>query len=150
MVRYSRATILLIIGVSIFHALQAQNPIITTQYTADPTARVFNGKVYLYPSRDIQDKVPWVKPDCYSMWAPDCVFANGKYYFYFPSTPRDSTYGKGFAIGVAIADKPEGPFLFERKGVYYLTYPDVRNKIECLEYATSNNPMGQFKKLFLP
>ena len=31
----------------------AQNPIIHTQFTADPTARVFDGKVYLYPSHDI-------------------------------------------------------------------------------------------------
>ena len=28
-------------------AVQAQNPIIRDQYTADPTARVFNNKVYL-------------------------------------------------------------------------------------------------------
>ena len=32
---------------------EAQNPIIRNQFTADPTARVFNGKVYLYPSHDI-------------------------------------------------------------------------------------------------
>lgn len=226
--------------------LAAQNPIITSQYTADPTARVFNGKVYLYPSHDIlatpghgrpgwfcmedyhvfsssdlvhwtdhgvivsQDKTPWVKPDSYSMWAPECVDRNGKYYFYFPSTPRDSSHGRGFTIGVAISGSPEGPFipqdepikgvhgidpnvfidkdgqaylyyaegniyvaklkanmlelasepvivqnlpaiglkegpfLFERNGIYYLTYPHVRNRTECLEYATANNPMGPF------
>ena len=27
----------------------AQNPVIKGQFTADPTARVFNGRVYLYP-----------------------------------------------------------------------------------------------------
>ena len=121
----------------------AQNPIIRDQFTADPTARVFNGKVYLYPSHDIvppagqrqdwfcmedyhvfssenltdwtdhgvivtQNKVPWVRPDSYSMWAPDCIERNGKYYFYFPSAPMD---GRGFGIGVAIADSPEGPFI---------------------------------------
>ena len=43
------------------------------------------------------------------MWAPECVYKNGKYYFYFPSTPKGE--GKrGFSIGVAIADKPYGPF----------------------------------------
>ena len=31
----------------------AQNPIIHHQFTADPTARVFNDKVYLFPSHDI-------------------------------------------------------------------------------------------------
>ena len=123
----------------------AQNPIIRDQFTADPTARVFNNKVYLYPSHDIkppvgarqdwfcmedyhvfssenltdwtdhgvivtQNKVPWVRPDSYSMWAPDCIERNGKYYFYFPSAPKD---GRGFGIGVAIADRPEGPFVCE-------------------------------------
>jgi len=39
----------------------------------------------------------------------------------------------------------EGPFAFERNGVYYLTYPHVANKIERLEYATSSSPMGPFK-----
>jgi hypothetical protein len=39
----------------------------------------------------------------------------------------------------------EGPFLFERNGIYYMTYPHVQNKIERLEYAMSNNPMGSFK-----
>ena len=32
---------------------QAQNPVIRDQFAADPTARVFNNKVYLYPSHDI-------------------------------------------------------------------------------------------------
>ena len=123
----------------------AQNPIIRDQFTADPTARVFNNKVYLYPSHDIvpsqgqrqdwfcmadyhvfssenlaewtdhgvilsQEQVPWGKPDGYSMWAPDCVEKAGKYYFYFPDAPRE---GRGFAIGVAVADSPVGPFVCE-------------------------------------
>ena len=31
----------------------AQNPIIRDQYSADPSARVFGDRVYLYPSHDI-------------------------------------------------------------------------------------------------
>ena len=125
----------------------AQNPVIRDQFSADPTARVFNNKVYLYPSHDImppvgqrqdwfcmedyhvfssenltdwtdhgvivtQNKVPWVRRDSYSMWAPDCVYRNGKYYFYFPSAPAEGK-GFGFGVGVAIADRPEGPFIPE-------------------------------------
>lgn len=121
----------------------AQNPIIHDQFTADPTARVFNGRFYLYPSHDIQspvenlndwfcmedyhvfssdnlidwndhgviltqNKIPWVKKDSYAMWAPDCVEKNGKYYFYFPAAP--ASMERGFAIGVAVAENPEGPF----------------------------------------
>src|SRR5690348_10479202 len=33
-----------------------------------------------------QTTVPWVKPDAYNMWAPDCIERNGKYYFYFPTS----------------------------------------------------------------
>ena len=141
------------------------------------------------------------------MWAPDAVFKDGKYYFYFPAIAKSG----GFKIGVAVADKPygpfkpaptsiagvdgidpsvlidkdgsaylyyslnkifvaklkpdmleiegaplvidnlptkgllEGPFAFERNGIYYLTYPHVENKTERLEYATSTSPMGPFK-----
>ena len=123
----------------------AQNPIVRDQFSADPTARIFNNKVYLYPSHDIfppegqrqdwfcmedyhvfssenltdwtdhgviitQNNVPWVRPDSYSMWAPDCVYRNGKYYFYFPSAPQS---GFGFGVGVAVADSPIGPFIPE-------------------------------------
>lgn len=227
--------------------LHAQNPLIRNQFTADPTARVFGDRVYVFPSHDIppvegksrpnwfcmedyhvfssanltdwtdhgvivtQNKVPWVKPDSYNMWAPDCIERNGKYYFYFPATPKDTTIARGFTIGVAVADKPEGPyvaqempikgvrgidpnvfidkdgqaylywsqgniygaklkenmleldsepvtlkdlptkglkegpFVFERKGIYYLTYPHVQNKTEQLEYAIGDNPLGPFK-----
>ena len=123
----------------------AQAPIITDQFAADPTARVFNNKVYLYPSHDIlppasqrqdwfcmedyhvfssenlrdwtdhgvilsQEQVPWGNPKGYSMWAPDCVERDGTYYFYFPNAPRE---GRGFAVGVATASRPEGPFTCE-------------------------------------
>jgi len=39
----------------------------------------------------------------------------------------------------------EGPFAFERNGIYYLTYPHVENKIERLEYAMSTSATGPFK-----
>ena len=56
-----------------------------------------------------QNRVPWVQPDSYAMWAPDCMEKNGMYYFYFPAAPREPA--KGFNIGVAISDSPEGPFM---------------------------------------
>lgn len=127
----------------------AQNPIIRDQFTADPTARVFNGKVYVYPSHDIpapegqrqdwfcmadyhvfssenltdwedhgvivtHNDVAWVRPESYSMWAPDCVEKNGKYYFYFPAAPNS---GRGFGVGVGISDRPDGPFVFEKDNI---------------------------------
>jgi hypothetical protein len=38
----------------------------------------------------------------------------------------------------------EGPFLFERNDVYYMTYPHVENNTERLEYAMGDNPLGPF------
>lgn len=125
----------------------SQNPIIRDQFTADPTARVFNGKVYLFPSHDIpapddygrkdwfcmadyhvfssenltdwtdhgviidQKNVEWGNPKGYSMWAPDCVEKDGKYYFYFPNAVKSLPGQRGgFGIGVATANSPEGPY----------------------------------------
>ena len=39
----------------------SQNPIISHSFTADPTARVFDGKIYLYPSHDIKSPVERLK-----------------------------------------------------------------------------------------
>ena len=133
-----------ILGLLVALRLFSQNPIIRDQFTADPTARVFNGKIYVFPSHDIispieperkwfsmgdyhvfssenlvdwtdhgvivtQNKIPWVLEDSYAMWAPDAVEKDGKYYFYFPAAPKPE-YGRGFMIGVAVADRPEGPY----------------------------------------
>jgi arabinoxylan arabinofuranohydrolase len=106
----------------------AGNPIITHIYTADPTARAFNGRVYVYASHDEDTQrgyemidyhvfssddmanwqdhgvalrakdIPWAK----YFWAPTCVFRDGTYYLYFPN--GDSN------IGVATSKTPYGPF----------------------------------------
>lgn len=106
-----------------------QNPFITDLYTADPSAHVFNGRVYVYPSHDRDSSITFDMVDYHvfsssdlkewvdhgvvlslkevswaaeNAWAPDCGFYNGKYYFYFPT---DRSY-----IGVAVGDTPAGPF----------------------------------------
>jgi arabinoxylan arabinofuranohydrolase len=106
-----------------------RNPIITNMYTADPSARVFNDTLYLYPSHDRDSAVWWDMDDWHVFsttdmkhwtdhgvvlslkdliwakeyaWAPDCNYKNGKYYFYYPT---DQDY-----IGVAVGDHPTGPF----------------------------------------
>ncbi|HDQ45379.1 MAG TPA: carbohydrate-binding protein [bacterium] len=221
----------------------AQNPLILDQFTADPSAREFGGRVYVYPSHDehcgtdwfcmkdyhvfssenltdwtdhgvivSQENVQWVDSTTNSMWAPDCIEKDGKYYFYFPAISKDKTDGRrGMRIGVAVSGTPygpfipepepipdvrgidpnpfidkdgqaylywagnkrlygarlrdnmlelasepeeirdlpdgfkEGPYLFERNGIYYLTYPHVPETTERLEYAVGDNPMGPFR-----
>ena len=116
------------------------NPFIRHMYTADPSAHVFNNRVYVYTSHDQNnadgfnmrdyhvfssadlntwedhgvildvDSVPWAKE---YMWAPDCSYRNGTYYFYFPAKDFD---GK-FRIGVATSASPVGPFIPESEPI---------------------------------
>ena len=107
-----------------------RNPIITHVFTADPTARVFGDRVYLYASHDRDDAtgynmndyhvfssddlVNWqdhgVVLDANDFWAsqlyaPDCVYdsVNKRYLLFFPNS--------GSNIGVAVSDNPAGPFI---------------------------------------
>jgi beta-xylosidase len=116
-------------------------PLVTSLYTADPSAHVFDGKIYIYPSHDIETGVPqdaigsrfdmkdyhvfsmssvpgsvidhgvalalgdipWASKQ---LWAPDAAQKNGKYYLYFPAKDKEGV----FRIGVAVSNKPAGPF----------------------------------------
>lgn len=50
------------------------------------------------------DDVPWVSKQ---VWAPDCAQGpDGKFYLYFPARDKEGI----FRLGVAVSDKPEGPF----------------------------------------
>ncbi|UTA54303.1 glycoside hydrolase family 43 protein [Lysobacter soli] len=117
-------------------------PLVTHIYTADPSAHVFEGKLYVYPSHDIDAGIPFddegshfgmedyhvlrmdspdgeavdcgvalhvrdVKWAQRQMWAPDAATKDGKYYLYFPAKRADGV----FQIGVAVGDRPEGPFV---------------------------------------
>ena len=204
-----RKIVILSVTAMMAYAVSAQNPIIRNMYSADPTARVFNGRMYVYPSHDIVSPVEPEKKNSYAMWAPDCVEKNGCYYFYFPAAPSGER--RGFGVGVAIALRPEGPFspmcqpieglhgidpcvlidpkdgkayiywagmgmwmarlkdnmmeldtrpeqvktlpdgfkegpfVFERQGKYYYTFPWVRDTTETLAYAMGDSPMGPFE-----
>ena len=54
-------------------------------------------------------QVPWGRPEGGFMWAPDCAYRNGKYYFYFPH-PSESNVAPSWKIGVAVSDKPDRDF----------------------------------------
>lgn len=58
-----------------------------------------------------QDDVDWVKHRSYSMWAPDCVKASGKYWLYFPAVAKEAVKDEIFGVGVATSNTPQGPFV---------------------------------------
>ena len=115
--------------------LTAQNPIVQTYYTADPAPMVHNGTVYVYTSHDEDvtvrnfftmndwrcysstDMVNWTDHGAVlsyksfewsrgDAWAGQCIYRNGKFYYYLPVNQKNG----GNAIGVAVSDSPTGPF----------------------------------------
>lgn len=118
----------------------AQNPIISSVFTADPAPMIYKDTVFLYTGHDTAaigvraykmpdwhvfsstDMVNWQdRGACLSTkdfsWASgdacaaQCIYRNGKFYDYVSIMhKRDSNSKGGIAIGVAVADKPTGPF----------------------------------------
>lgn len=137
--------ILLLFALVAFTSIDATcfgaNPFITSIYTADPSAHVWaDGRLYVYPSRDIDpprgcdlmdqyhafstedmvnwrdegeilraSQVPWGRKEGGFMWAPDCAYKNGTYYYYFPH-PSDTKWNDSWKIGVAMSTKPASDF----------------------------------------
>ena len=136
-------------------------------YTADPSAHVFNDKIYIYPSHDIETEIaendngdhfnmrdyhvfsmesidgkvtdhgvaldvkniPWAGRQ---LWDCDAAYKDGKYFIYFSLKDRNDV----FHIGVAISDKPEGPFKAKdspMKGSYSID-PSVFKDVDGSHY----------------
>ena len=55
-------------------------------------------------------QVPWGRKEGGFMWAPDCVYKNGIYYFYFPH-PSGTEWNKTWQIGIATSKKPASDFV---------------------------------------
>jgi hypothetical protein len=54
---------------------------------------------------DVKD-IPWAE---FALWAPSAIQANGRYFLFFAANDIQSDQEEG-GIGVAVADRPEGPF----------------------------------------
>lgn len=111
---------------------EAGNPFVDGWY-ADPDVAVYDDTYWVYPTTSktyaeqtyldafsSTDMVNWTKHEKvlttedvswaeYAVWAPAPVERNGKYYLFFAANDiqNDSSLG---GIGVAVADKPEGPY----------------------------------------
>ena len=56
------------------------------------------------------DKVPWGRPEGGFMWAPDCAYKNGLYYFYFPH-PSGTDWNNTWKVGVATSQNAASDFV---------------------------------------
>lgn len=112
----------------------SQNPIVQTNYTADPAPLVDGDRMYIYTGHDednakffwmnewrvysSSDMANWTDHGCplslsaFSWadgraWAGQTIKRDGKYYWYVCA---HSKLSNAMAIGVAVADSPTGPF----------------------------------------
>ncbi|CCH54906.1 Xylan 1,4-beta-xylosidase [Fibrisoma limi BUZ 3] len=117
-------------------------PLVSHIYTADPSAHVFNGRIYIYPSHDYEAGVP--EDDLGSH------FAMRDYHV----LSMDRINGKVTDHGVALDIKnipwagkqlwaPDAAY---KNGTYYLYFP-VKDKqgVFRIGVATSKSPTGPFK-----
>lgn len=120
----------------------ASNPLVTHIYTADPSAHVFEGKIYIYPSHDIDAGIP--END------------NGDHFDMrdYHILSMDSVNGevKDHGIGLEIKDvpwagrqlwAPDAAFANDK---YYLYFPAKdKNDIFRIGVATCSSPSGPFR-----
>src|SRR3954451_25357842 len=117
-------------------------PLIKDIYTADPSAHVFNGKIYIYPSHDVDAGIP--END------------NGDHFDVrdYHILSMESIPGKVTDHGVALSVKDIpwagrqlwAPDAAYKNGTYYLYFP-VKDKEDVFRIgvATSTSPTGPFK-----
>lgn len=54
-------------------------------------------------------QVPWGRSEGGFMWAPDCAYKNGTYYFYFPH-PSGTDWNNTWKVGIATSKYPAKDF----------------------------------------
>jgi hypothetical protein len=117
-------------------------PVVQDIYTADPSAHVFNGKIYIYPSHDIESNVPFDDLGSH--------FAMEDYHVLSMNTPGD-TMATDHGEALHLKDVPWAgkqmwaPDAAEKGGTYYLFFPaKAHDGIFRIGVATSPSPVGPF------
>lgn len=129
------------------------NPVFEGWY-ADPEGIIYDDTYWIYPTRsDLYEKqtffdcfsskdlVNWTKHEAIldtaavkwakiAMWAPSVIRKDGKYYLFFGA--NDVHEGEVGGIGVAVSDRPEGP------------YKDLLGKPLINEIVNGAQPIDQF------
>lgn len=129
------------------------NPVFEGWY-ADPEGIIYDDTYWIYPTRSdlyenqtffdcfsSKDLVNWTKHSSVldttgvkwakrAMWAPSLISKDGKYYFFFGA--NDVHEGEVGGIGVAVGDRPEGP------------YKDLLGKPLINEIVNGAQPIDQF------
>lgn len=116
-------------------------PLVKHIYTADPSAHVFKGKIYIYPSHDID------AGDAFDDLGSH--FAMEDYHVISMDSPQSEAVDNGIALHVNDVPWAEkqmwAPDAAEKGGSYYLFFPAKgHDGIFRIGVATSTSPVGPF------
>lgn len=116
-------------------------PLVSHMYTADPSAHVFNGKIYIYPSHDIEAGIPFNDNGDH--------FGMEDYHVISMNTIDSPAIDNGMALhvkDVAWAERQMwAPDAAHKDGKYYLYFPAKKaDGIFQIGVAISDSPIGPF------
>ena len=121
--------------------LAISKPLVSHIYTADPSAHVFNGKIYIYPSHDIDAGIPFNDNGDH--------FGMEDYHVFSMEDITSKAVDNGVALHVNDVPWAEkqmwAPDAACKNGKYYLYFPAKNtNGIFQLGVAISHSPVGPF------
>lgn len=121
---------------------QKSAPLITHLYTADPSAHVFNGKIYIYPSHDIESDQPLNDNGDH--------FDMKDYHVFSLNKPFGKITDHGSVLDIKDVEWASrqmwAPDAAEKNGKYYLYFParDYQDLFR-IGVASGDRPEGPFK-----
>ncbi|WP_339067914.1 glycoside hydrolase family 43 protein [Teredinibacter turnerae] len=123
------------------NAKAISQPLVKNIYTADPSAHVFNGKIYIYPSHDIDAGIPFNDNGDH--------FGMEDYHVISMDSPEAEAVDNGVALHVKdvpwAARQMWAPDAAHKDGKYYLYFPAKReDDIFQIGVAVSDSPTGPF------
>src|SRR5690606_18113060 len=117
-------------------------PLVTHIYTADPSAHVFDGKIYIYPSHDIDAGIPFNDNGDH--------FGMEDYHVLRMDSPNGPAEDCGVALHVKDVPWAErqmwAPDAARKNGKYYFYFPAKKaDGIFQIGVAVGDSPVGPFK-----
>ena len=130
------------INISELEKNSISKPLVLDQFTADPSAHVFDNKIYIYPSHDIDAGIPFNDNGDH--------FGMRDYHVFSMNDPSDSN-AKDLGKILDINDVPWAkrqmwaPDIAKKDGKYYFYFPAKdKNDIFKIGVAIGDSPSGPF------
>ena len=119
-----------------------RKPLIKTLYTADPSAHVFGGKIYIYPSHDVEHDVP--DDDDGEQYIME------DYHILSMDSLDSECVDNGLALSQNdipwVSRQMWAPDAVYKNGKYYLVFPAKdKDGIFRIGVAESDSPVGPFR-----